>query len=123
MGSKEGLKVSSSTPGLLPKAVSASDYEAVKYSEELAAKLGFPQDREFPPLGNIFLRQMPTGITYQTKPYKAHILRVDALGREIDEHGKVMDTTKVTNLCTLKVFSFFLCSLSFEFLFVFQSCL
>ncbi|XP_058182403.1 protein RDM16-like isoform X2 [Rhododendron vialii] len=103
VGSKECLKVSSSTPGLLPKAVSASNYEAVKYSQELAAKLGFPQDGEFPPLGNIFLGQMPTGITYQTKLDKAHILRVDALGREIDEHGKVVDTTKATNLCTLKV--------------------
>ncbi|KAF7132572.1 hypothetical protein RHSIM_Rhsim09G0156000 [Rhododendron simsii] len=100
---KEGLKVSSSTPGLLPKALSASDYEAVKYSQELCAKLGFPQGGEFPPPGNIFLGQMPTGISYQTKPDKAHILRVDALGREIDEHGKVVDTTKLTNLCTLKV--------------------
>lgn len=120
MGSKKGPKVSSSTPGLLSKAVSASNHESVKYSQEVAAKLGFQQDVEFPPLGNVFLGQMPTGITYQTKPDKAPILRVDNLGREIDEHGNVVCTTKVTNLCTLKVFSFFLCSLSFEFLFVFS---
>ncbi|CAL5322409.1 unnamed protein product [Camellia sinensis] len=129
VASKEGLKVPSSSSGLLPTPVSAStlpsaaaaslqpsasgtvpqagltapNFEAVKRAQELAAKMGFRQDPQFAPLINMFPGQMPPEVTFQSKPAKAPVLRLDALGREIDEHGNVVSTTKVTNLSTLKV--------------------
>ncbi|KAH7511683.1 hypothetical protein JRO89_XSUnG0177300 [Xanthoceras sorbifolium] len=77
--------------------------EAVKRAQELAAKMGFRQDPEFAPLINLFPGQMPTEVVVPQKPTKAPVLRVDALGREIDEHGNVVNVTKPSNLSTLKV--------------------
>ncbi|KAL0317163.1 UNVERIFIED_CONTAM: protein RDM16 [Sesamum angustifolium] len=85
-------------PGL-----TAQKYEAVKRAQELAAKMGFRQDPEFAPLINMFPGQMPSDVTIQPKPSKAPVLRLDALGREIDEHGNVVNVPKVNNLSTLKV--------------------
>ncbi|GFY84616.1 pre-mRNA-splicing factor 3 [Actinidia rufa] len=129
-GRKESLKVPSSSSGLLPTPASAStlssaaaeasvnpsasvmapqaaltvpNVEAVKRAQELAAKMGFRQDPQFAPLINMFPGQMPPEVTYQPKPAKAPVLRLDALGREIDEHGNVVSAAKVTNLSTLKV--------------------
>lgn len=77
--------------------------EAVKRAQELAAKMGFHQDPEFAPLINMFPGQMPLDVSGQQKPAKAPVLRLDALGREIDEHGNVINMPKLTNLSTLKV--------------------
>ncbi|XP_038690243.1 protein RDM16 isoform X2 [Tripterygium wilfordii] len=77
--------------------------EAVKRAQELAAKMGFRQDPQFAPLINLFPGQMPTSVPVPQKPTKAPVLRVDALGREIDEHGNVINVTKPSNLSTLKV--------------------
>jgi len=42
-------------------------------------------------------------VTIPQKPTKAHVLRLDAQGREIDEHGNVINVTKPSDLGTLKV--------------------
>ncbi|KAK6156215.1 hypothetical protein DH2020_010463 [Rehmannia glutinosa] len=85
-------------PGL-----TAQKYEAVKRAQELAAKMGFRQDPEFAPLINMFPGQMPPEVAIQPKPSKAPVLRLDALGREVDEHGNVVNVPKVNSLSTLKV--------------------
>ncbi|KAG8380685.1 hypothetical protein BUALT_Bualt06G0041700 [Buddleja alternifolia] len=85
-------------PGL-----TAQKYEAVKRAQELAAKMGFRQDPEFAPLINMFPGQMPADVNIQPKPSRAPVLRLDALGREIDEHGNVVNIPKVNSLSTLKV--------------------
>ncbi|KAL6958124.1 hypothetical protein U1Q18_050086 [Sarracenia purpurea var. burkii] len=120
---KEVIKTPFSSAGLLPTPVSgtallsaaaasamapqeglsAPNFEAVKRAQELAAKMGFRQDPQFAPLINLFPGQMPPVVTFQPKPAKAPVLRLDALGREVDEHGNVVNTTKLTNLSTLKV--------------------
>lgn len=87
----------------IPGLASMPDYEAVKRAHEVAAKLGFRQDPLFPTPLNLFPGQMPTEIAAPQKPTKAPVLRVDALGREIDEHGNVVNVTKPNNLSTLKV--------------------
>lgn len=86
--------------------LTAPKYEAVKRAQELAAKMGFRQDPEFAPLINMFPGQMPPEVTLQPKPAKAPVLRLDALGREVDEHGNVVNIPKLNNLSTLKVCSF-----------------
>lgn len=77
--------------------------EAVKRAQELAARMGFRQDPEFAPLINLFPGQTTTDVAVPQKPTKAPVLRLDALGREIDEHGNVVNVTKPNNLSTLKV--------------------
>ncbi|OWM70115.1 protein RDM16 [Punica granatum] len=79
------------------------NYEAVKRAQELAAKMGFRQDPQFAPLINLFPGQVTTEVAMPQKPTKAPVLRLDALGREIDEHGNVVNITKPSNLSTLKV--------------------
>ncbi|GMH10506.1 hypothetical protein Nepgr_012347 [Nepenthes gracilis] len=81
----------------------ASKYEAVKRAQELAAKMGFHQDPEFAPLINLFPGQIPLEASMLQKPAKAPVLRLDAFGREVDEHGNVVNVTKPNNLSTLKV--------------------
>ncbi|KAK3018516.1 hypothetical protein RJ639_003689 [Escallonia herrerae] len=127
LGTKEGLKAPTSNSGLLPTpgattvsafaspvsslandvpqlaGLTAPKFEAVKRAQELAAKMGFRQDPEFAPLINLFPGQMPPEATVQSKPAKAPVLRLDPLGREVDEHGNVVNTTKLNNLSTLKV--------------------
>lgn len=83
--------------------VSVPNYEAVKRAQELAAKMGFRQDPQFAPLINLFPGQQAAEIVLPQKPTKAPVLRLDALGREIDEHGNVVNTAKPSNLSTLKV--------------------
>ncbi|KAK9741455.1 hypothetical protein RND81_03G107300 [Saponaria officinalis] len=79
-------------------------YEAVKRAQELAAKMGFRQDPEFAPLINLFPGQLPPDVSAVVqKPAKAPVLRLDALGREIDEHGNVVNISKPSSLSTLKV--------------------
>ncbi|XP_020230044.1 protein RDM16 isoform X1 [Cajanus cajan] len=77
--------------------------EAVRRAQELAARMGFRQDPQFAPLINMFPGQMVTDVAILQKPTKAPVLRLDAQGREIDEHGNVINVTKPTNLSTLKV--------------------
>ncbi|MCD7453842.1 Protein rdm16 [Datura stramonium] len=90
-------------PSGLPHLVglTAQKYEAVKRAQELAAKMGFRQDPEFAPLINMFPGQMPPEVTLQPKPAKAPVLRLDALGREIDEQGNIVNMPKPSS--TLKV--------------------
>ncbi|KAL6326713.1 hypothetical protein AAG906_010887 [Vitis piasezkii] len=106
---KEEVTLPSSTTGKLLGGVGAlagltsmPNFEAVKRAQELAAKMGFRQDPEFAPLINMFPGQMPTDVAVQQKPAKAPVLRLDALGREIDEHGNVVNMPKLNNLSTLK---------------------
>ncbi|KAF2318630.1 hypothetical protein GH714_009457 [Hevea brasiliensis] len=87
----------------LPGLASIPNIEAVKRAQELAAKMGFRQDPEFAPLINLFPGQVPAEVSVPQKPTKVPVLRIDALGREIDEHGNVVNVTKPSNLSTLKV--------------------
>lgn len=82
-------------------------FEAVKRVQELVAQMGFRQDPEFDPLMNMFRGQIPPEVSIQPKPSKAPVLRLDPLGREIDEHGNVI-MPKINNLSTLKVYLHFL---------------
>lgn len=86
-----------------PGLANITNIEAVKRAQELAAKMGFRQDPEFAPIINCFPGQTPVDVAVPQKPTKAPVLRVDALGREIDEHGNVVNMTKPSNLSTLKV--------------------
>ncbi|XP_048325711.1 protein RDM16 [Ziziphus jujuba] len=79
------------------------NFEAVKRAQELAARMGFRQDPEFGPLINLFPGQVATDSPPPQKPTKSLVLRLDAHGREIDEHGNVVNVTKPSNLSTLKV--------------------
>lgn len=90
-------------PSGLPHLVglTAQKYEAVKRAQELAAKMGFRQDPEFAPLINMFPGQMPPEVALQPKPAKAPVLRLDTLGREIDEQGNIVNMPKPSS--TLKV--------------------
>ncbi|KAL2227516.1 UNVERIFIED_CONTAM: Protein RDM16 [Sesamum indicum] len=104
------LPIVTSAPTIPPQSgmphlpgLTAQKYEAVKRAQELAAKMGFRQDPEFAPLINMFPGQMAPDVTIQPKPSKAPVLRLDALGREIDEHGNVVNVPKVNSLSTLKV--------------------
>ena len=97
------IKTPSTGVAPLPDITSIPNYEAVKRAQELAAKMGFRQDPEFAPLINFFPGQLPAEVSALQKPSKAPVLRVDALGREIDEHGNVVNVTKPNNLSTLKV--------------------
>ncbi|XP_022977165.1 protein RDM16-like isoform X1 [Cucurbita maxima] len=78
-------------------------FEAVKRAQELAARMGFRQDPEFAPLINLFPGNVATDVAVSQKPSKAPVLRLDALGREIDEQGNVVNLTKPSDLSTLKV--------------------
>lgn len=89
-------------PGL-PGLTNIPNIEAVRRAQELAARMGFRQDPEFAPLINMFPGQIPIDVSIQPKPAKVPVLRLDALGREIDEHGNVIDKPKVNSLSTLKV--------------------
>lgn len=85
-------------------ATTAPNYEAVRRAQELAARMGFRHDPQFAPLINMFPGQIATtDVTISQKPTKAPVLRLDAQGREIDEHGNVVNVTKPSNLSTLKV--------------------
>ncbi|KAK8487200.1 hypothetical protein V6N13_062688 [Hibiscus sabdariffa] len=87
----------------VPGLASIPNLEAVKRAQELAAKMGFRQDPQFGPLINLFPGQVQVDVSVAQKPTKASVLRVDALGREIDEHGNIISVIKPSNLSTLKV--------------------
>ncbi|KAL1218714.1 Protein RDM16 [Cardamine amara subsp. amara] len=82
--------------------LSIHNIEAVKRAQELATQMGFRRDPDFAPAINLFPGQAFDTAVAQ-KPTKAPVLRVDALGREIDEDGNVISVTKPSNLSTLKV--------------------
>ncbi|KAG1347508.1 protein RDM16 [Cocos nucifera] len=88
--------------GILP-GLTTPNIEAVKRAQELAAKMGFRQDPEFAPLINMFPGSSSTDVAAPQRPARAPVLRLDAQGREIDEHGNVINMPKLTNLSTLKV--------------------
>ena len=100
-----GTSSASALPhAVLPGLGNKVNIEAVKRAQEVAARMGYRQDPEFPTIINYLLGQTPTEtMAVQQKPAKAPVLRVDALGREIDEHGNVISVTKPSNLSTLKV--------------------
>jgi U4/U6 small nuclear ribonucleoprotein PRP3 len=76
--------------------------DAVKKAQELAAKMGFRQDPQFAPVINMF-PGTSSELAVSQRPAKAPVLRLDAQGREIDEHGNVISITKPSSLSTLKV--------------------
>jgi len=89
----------------LPGLGSQPAIEAVKRAQELAAKMGYRQDPEFAPLINMFPGSSAVSeMAAPQRPSKAPVLRLDAQGREIDEHGNVINMPKLTNLSTLKVY-------------------
>ncbi|KAJ0233751.1 Protein RDM16 [Hirschfeldia incana] len=89
---------------VFPVTESTSNIEAVRKAQELAAKMAFRHDPKFSSALNYFSGQAPTEtMAVAQKPAKPPVLRVDALGREIDEHGNVISVTKPSNLSTLKV--------------------
>lgn len=100
---------------------SISNIQAVRRAQELAASMGFHQDPMFAPVINLFPGQAPSDTADAQRPEKPPVLRVDALGREIDEHGNVISVTKPSNLSTLKVSNVNLYVLSFHvFLFMIE---
>ncbi|KAK4578998.1 hypothetical protein RGQ29_028883 [Quercus rubra] len=105
ISSSSALPVASAAadPGASTGLTAVPNFEAVKRAQELAARMGFRQDPEFAPLINLFPGQVATDVAVPQKPTKAPVLRLDALGREIDEHGNVVNVTKPSNLSTLKV--------------------
>ncbi|KAK4789935.1 hypothetical protein SAY86_017239 [Trapa natans] len=102
-GAAPSVLPSSGSDFTAPGMATIPNYEAVKRAQELAAKMGFHQDPQFAPLINLFPGQAVTQVNMPQKPTKAPVLRLDALGREVDEHGNVVSTTKASNLSTLKV--------------------
>lgn len=85
-----------------PNVGALANYEAIKRAHELAMRLGFHQI----PFGMPLMpTMMPTNFAEDggSKSVKAPVLRLDAQGREIDEHGNVVERSKVTNVSTLKV--------------------
>ncbi|XP_018447333.1 protein RDM16 [Raphanus sativus] len=89
---------------IFPVTECISNIEAVRKAQELAAKMAFRHDPKFSSALNYFSVQAPTEtMAVAQKPAKPPVLRVDALGREIDEHGNVISVTKPSNLSTLKV--------------------
>ncbi|XP_026662367.2 protein RDM16-like isoform X2 [Phoenix dactylifera] len=89
--------------GILPGLTTIPNIEAVKRAQELAAQMGFRQDPAFAPLINMFPGPSSTDVAAPQRPAKAPVLLLDAQGREIDEHGNVINMPKLTNLSTLKV--------------------
>ncbi|KAF6136928.1 hypothetical protein GIB67_025762 [Kingdonia uniflora] len=84
--------------------IGVPNIEAIKRSRELAAKMGFHDDPEFALIIiNMFPGQMSADVTITQKPAKAPVLRIDAHGREVDEHGNIINLPKLTNISTLKV--------------------
>uniref|UniRef100_A0ACD5XJY9 Uncharacterized protein n=1 Tax=Avena sativa TaxID=4498 RepID=A0ACD5XJY9_AVESA len=81
---------------------SIPNLDAVKKAQELAAQMGFRQDPQFGPLINMF-PGTSSELTVSQRPAKAPVLLLDAQGREIDEHGNVINQTKPSSLSTLKV--------------------
>lgn len=90
-------------PGVIPGLNAVHNLEAVKRAQELAARMGFHQDPEFAPLINMFPGPSTMDVITPQRPSKTPVLRLDAQGREIDEHGNVVNMPKLTNLSTLKV--------------------
>ncbi|EOA25816.1 hypothetical protein CARUB_v10019184mg [Capsella rubella] len=82
-------QVTESSVSIAVETCSSITSEAVKRAQEQAAPMGFA----------------PTETAVAHKPTKAHVhvLRLDALGREIDEHGHVVSVTKPSSIITLKV--------------------
>ncbi|XP_068637721.1 protein RDM16 isoform X2 [Aristolochia californica] len=99
VGAATSMKPPTNT--FISAALSIPNIEAVKRAQELAARMGFHQDPEFGPLINLFPGQSAPEVAVQQKPAKAPVLRLDALGREIDEQGNVINVPKPTS--TLKV--------------------
>lgn len=78
-----------------------ANHEAVKRAHELALRLGFHQIPYGMPVMPTMLPTM--GDDGSVKSVKAPVLRLDAQGREVDEHGHVVERSKVTSVSTLKV--------------------
>uniref|UniRef100_A0A1D1YS83 U4/U6 small nuclear ribonucleoprotein Prp3 n=1 Tax=Anthurium amnicola TaxID=1678845 RepID=A0A1D1YS83_9ARAE len=100
--SAASVQPSSDSTTAIPGLTTLPNYEAVKRAQELAARMGFRHDPQFAPLINMFPGTV-ADISIPQKPSKAPVLRLDAQGREIDEHGNVISMTKPTSLSTLKV--------------------
>ncbi|KAL5074526.1 hypothetical protein RYX36_013510 [Vicia faba] len=89
--STDGSSSTAGKPGSLSIDALAKAKKALQMQKELPEKL----------------KRIPQIVTpdgaIPRKPTKAPVLRLDAQGREIDEHGNVVNVTKPSNLSTLKV--------------------
>lgn len=92
-------------PGLVSGMAPVANIEALKRVQEVAARLGIPQNTESFPFLSMIQRQSTNelGTAGQQRDVKRPVLLLDAQGREIDEHGNVVERTKISNLSTLKV--------------------
>ena len=87
-------------PGMSPLA----SVETLKKVQEITTRLGIPQTTESIPFLSMIQRHASEpGAVGQHKDMKGPVLRLDALGREIDEHGNLVERTKISNLSTLEV--------------------
>lgn len=86
-----------------------SKYEAVKRAQDIVIRMGFPQPPGAMPFMGFLPGQLEDMGTVHSKTVKAPVLRLDAQGREVDEHGKVVDRPKISTISTLKVLTY--CSL------------
>uniref|UniRef100_A0A1J3JCN3 U4/U6 small nuclear ribonucleoprotein Prp3 n=1 Tax=Noccaea caerulescens TaxID=107243 RepID=A0A1J3JCN3_NOCCA len=100
----------SRVPSIAPAGTSSASHlplfpniEGVRRAQEFVAKMGYPQDPDSGSAINLIPRQTPAEMAVPQRPSKPPVLRVDALGREIDEHGNVISVAKPSNLSTLKV--------------------
>lgn len=88
-------------PGSVPS-MAPLNMDALKRVQEVAARLGISQPSEsFSFLSMIQGNEF--GTASQQRDVKRPVLLLDAQGREIDEHGNVVERTKISNLSTLKV--------------------
>lgn len=90
-------------PGFVPGVQPVSNYEAFKRVQEVAARLGIHQVPGSLPLLAMLPGQVTDDFGTHQKGVKGPVLRLDAQGREIDEHGNVLEKTKISTLSTLKV--------------------
>ncbi|CAA7015683.1 unnamed protein product [Microthlaspi erraticum] len=101
----------STVPSIAPAGTSSAsalpnfhNIEGVRRAQAIVAKMGgYIQGQDSAPAINLFTGQTPAEMAVPQRPSKPPVLRVDALGREIDEHGNVISATKPSNLSTLKV--------------------
>ncbi|CAJ2630446.1 unnamed protein product [Trifolium pratense] len=94
--STDGSSSIAGKPGSFSIHALAKAKKVLQMQKDLSEKL-----KRIPPPASVTTK---ADVTIPQKPTKAHVLRLDVHGREIDEHGNVViNVTKPSNLSTLKV--------------------
>lgn len=101
LGVMPGMTGMPEMPAAGANVAALANYEAVKRAHELALRLGFHQIPYGMPTMPTMLPTM--GDDGGAKSVKAPVLRLDAHGREVDEHGHLVERSKATSVSTLKV--------------------